>query len=69
MPGLQLEDVFEHGSRSRHISQGEVHIERLMVDFPGHARILQERFDLRGKNEKVFAGVVVQGLNSQPIPD
>src|SRR5262249_18415244 len=67
MSWLQLKDVLEHCLRTRYISQRKIQIQRLMIHFPGYARVVQQRLDLRRKNEKVFPRVVVQGLDSETV--
>src|SRR6476659_9400051 len=69
MSRLQLEDVLEHRTWSRHIPQREIKIECLAVHFPRYLRMLQKRFDLGRKNKEIFAGVVIDRLYTETIPD
>src|SRR5215470_11262475 len=69
MSGLQLENVFEHCAWPRHVPECEIEVKCLAIHFPWNLRMLKERFDLRRKNEEVFAGVVIDRLYAKAVPD
>src|SRR5689334_9831239 len=69
MSRLQLEDVLEHRTWSRHIPQREIKIECLAVHFPRYLGMLQKRFDLGRKHKEIFAGVVINRLYTETVPD
>ena len=67
MPRRQLGDAAKDRPRMRHVLVGQIFVERLRVDLPGHVRHLQDGLQLAGEQQPARLVTIDQRLFSQPI--